>query len=209
MANGELDWQDAFVVAKQLGADDTGIQAALSHTIEEEYGNFFNANYDFYKILEQLKEDNPRATAQDAVNVRTEFINNYVPSEASNYDTIGAYLKSYEGKQWLVSKATDKLDFYNQPVSPEVNLRRKWGFTKTLAFYSNLPVVISYDPPEHLQSRTMDDVGIIEVAVAPVEFSKNPPYRDEEGKGKYTYQIGEQEWRFFDVTDLWPVRIIE
>lgn len=45
------------------------------------------------------------------------------------------------------------------------------------------------------------------VAVVPVEYQSSTVTSDE-AKGKYTYTPDEQEWKFFDPTDLWPIRLV-
>jgi hypothetical protein len=216
MANGELDYPEAFEEIKKLGATAEAAQNSLIHIMDNEFFSFFGNTYvtgDYQDTLDKY----PRLSLSDALkNVIDEansYISEYLPLAQSLAEEplvpiqkVEKFRKTPEGKEWLLEKAINKLDFYDQPISEEQDLERKWNFTKSLAHYSNLPLVMG-DFPEHLRSRKMDDVGIVEVAVAPVDYSKNSPR--ENPKGQYTYNVGEEEWRFYDVTDLWPVRIIE
>ena len=41
------------------------------------------------------------------------------------------------------------------------------------------------------------------------EAVENRMQQMEDPKGKYSWTPSEQEWKFYDVTDMWPVRIVE
>jgi hypothetical protein len=200
--NGELNWQGIFDYARQYGANDQGITDALAASLEDSFLTFWNANTNIYDLMKKIP--GPVSNAVDAADA---FKNRILPPEAQDM-RISPFLRSHEGKNWLARFVYNETDFEGNPISEEADERRRWKFLQAIAYWSSLPTVIGYDPPEHLKSRRMRDVGIVEVAVAPVEYESR--YVEEgEGKGRYTYQPGEQEWKFYDVTDLWPARVIE
>lgn len=174
----------------------------INYLMKDEVRNYWNTNFDFYALL----KENPQYTAYDARDEIRKAQVVFMPPSFSPEDGIENFLRTKDGEQWIQTLFSTNLSVNGQPLSEEQILDRKWDFLKAASNVIDIPLVIG-DFPEHLKTRTMDDVGIVEVAVAPTEFSKYSP-RKEKGKGTYTYQPGEQEWKFYDVTDLLPVRIV-
>lgn len=108
-------------------------------------------------------------------------------------------------------------DCYGNPVTAEQELKRRWVVLTGLWSYSTgsegtFALIMSGDVPQHLLNKSMNDVGVVEVAIAPAtpasEMGYESPERMEDTKGKYTYNPNEKEWRFYDTTDLWPVKLV-
>jgi len=205
VVNEELSWQDIVQTVGNFGATQKDIYGMLALKMKDDYASYEYRNFGkhmgevFGKDMDEWREISK---------ARDEFWAQ-LPAENEAYSTVDDYFRSEEGKAWLINKALNQEDYYGNAVAHEDDIKRRWNFLKGVAYASkNLPVVIGAEIPEHLRQRKMSDVGIIEVAVAPSDWSKNPPGRDEDSKGKYTYHFEEQEWRHYDVTDLWPVRIV-
>lgn len=240
--SGELTLQD---MVDWIGEEGAG--KVITHVMEEEFGSYWS-QYDHFELLERNKDKPGGYTLGDAVDEASAAKIRVLGPEIDNYDGTFKFFKSQEGQAWASDRFMNGLDMEGDPVNEDIRLKRLWEFLKGAAYVSDLPAVIGYDPPEHLSGRVMDDVGIVEIAVAPVEWTEYPvdpmeqqlesiersrknmeEYADEypewtpeyieertkekmervvDPKGKYSYGFGEQEWKFFDVTDLWPIRIV-
>jgi len=242
IANGELSTNDLIDIVGPK------IQAAISHIMGEEFINFWNANYNLDKLLDKIRETKPDASIKDSLAVRNDAFRKMLPATYESGTSLSDFISSGEGTSWLSDFLLNDLDFNGNKLSEEESANRRWKLLKAASLIANLPLVVGWDIPEHLKTRTMDDVQIVEVAAAPTRFEKygpdpietqlerierlkkymeesvdehpeyTPEYIDnlvkeqmeklEDPKGVYTYTVGEQEWKFHDVTDLWPVRIV-
>ena len=244
VASGELSTRD---LVYELGY--SAVKSAINHIMSEEV-LYLLSKIDMQSIMDEIMESEGRQISILEVNgIHKEKIQKMLPGYYNEvYRNSQEYYKSPE----FVTRATklflDDLDFYDVPLSPDDALQRRWDFLKSASLVTNLPLVVGHTVPEHLKTRRMDDVGIVEVMVAPTEYAGNnrspesvekqvesientrrnmeesddPVYTPEyiesyvekkmseivDPKGHFTYTDSEQEWKFYDVTDLWPIRLV-
>jgi len=124
---------------------------------------------------------------------------------------------SEEMQEFFKAAYFNGADFTGNPIGPEQEIKRRWEALHSGHIYfkgdRDFVLLFGSDPPEHLLGRSSNDVGVVELVHAPVATDTPTGYQsyleEEEKKGKYTYNESENEWRFYDTSDLWPVRIIE
>jgi hypothetical protein len=179
--NGTLGTAEMLDVMLENGIDNVSYQVMFYSAMESRFGDW---------------------ARQGSAYVRPRIPEQFHP-ENYNYD----WIKSPDGSAFLEYIARNGTDFDGNALSQDEIANRNWWLMKYAGPYSGIPFVCNQLPP-HLKTRKAEDVQIVEVAVAPAEYSESKP-DEEEGKSKYTYNKSEKEWRHYDVTDLWPTRIIE
>jgi hypothetical protein len=111
--------------------------------------------------------------------------------------------------EWFWHLADSGIDFDGQPFDARTNKELMWRVFKYINrdWGDAVPLFLG-PPPWHLENRNTNDIGVLEVAIAPVEAYSEHGYVGvpTEPKGKFTYNPSEYEWRFYDPTDLLPVR---
>jgi hypothetical protein len=153
-------------------------------------------------------------------------IANYATNElfrVKDYESIlpadlkGKHPYSKEMQEFFKTAYFNGVDFEGNPITPEQEVKRRWETLHAGNYLQGensrrFVLLVGSDPPEHLIGKSMNDVGVVELVHAPVATDTPASYErytEDQTKGKYTYNEAENEWRFYDTSDLWPVRIIE
>lgn len=183
-----------------------------------------NGDYDYKRLMERLDEWGLQSQFHKGIleKMRARF-SNLLQADKIPREVILDAAENWGGVSfdWFEHLIENKMDFTGEPMDEKVYRELLFRGIQDASFYPNDRIPCIFGSPWHLADRSQEDVQILEVLTAPVENPCagedeelrslwNPlPGEEEETKGKYTYAPGEKEWRFYDETDLLPIRIIE
>lgn len=190
--NLELTWEELETELKKLGLDGA-FEASLQNRMFNELVGIP------FRYTEDVQEEE--------ISSWKNYLPKTVNPEKSVHDP--------NFYSWIKTLAFDQLDFDNNQLDMDSELYRRWQVLTGLWAYSpyenQFTLLMSSGFPYHLTDKDMTDVQIIEIKASPVEAISEFSYVGvpKDPKGKFTYNPSEKEWRFYDPTDLKPVRIVE
>jgi len=171
-----------------------------NYTRYEEKYNEEKQKYD--ALLNELKAKGRANVTKDELNALHNLYNE-LPSPLSDF------LESSDASDWFLFLVENNLDFYGNILSEDQLEERNWRLLKAISMVAPIPLIAGNPILEHLKERKMSDVEIIECATAPVEYAEGKnTLHEEDPKGRFSYIPAELEWRFYDSTDLLPIRLV-